>query len=277
MAKRDKAMTIGEHLQDLRRVFVISAMAIVAATGVVYGLFRQDLYNIVVSPLKQYDVSLVYIGLTEAFFTQIKISLLAGFIISLPIILWQVWGFVAHGLKPQERKMIIWIMPLFLLLFLIGSSFAYLAVFKIAVNFLLITASPDLMPMLSISKYVSFIISFLIPFGLIFELPLITYFLVRWEMISKKWLISNRKYAIFIFFVMAAALTPGPDAISQFLMVAPMLFLYEVSILIAKLVEWRRNRNAGLNFIVSPNNKFIRLLSCALHKLIHFKRTIFRT
>ena len=276
LAKHDKAMTIGEHLLDLRRVFIISTMAIVASTCLVYGLFRQDLYNIVISPLKQYDISLVYIGLTEALFTQIKLCLLAGFIISLPITLWQVWSFVTNGLKPEEKKMIIIVMPLFMLLFLTGSLFAYLVVFKMAVNFLLVTASSDLIPMLSISNYVSFLISFLIPFGLTFELPLVTFFLARWEIISKKWLTSNRKYAIFIFFVVAAALTPGPDAISQFLMVAPMLFLYEVSILLARIVEWRRSRNEGLKSSVLSNSSVVRLMSSVLRKITCFKHTIFK-
>ena len=265
MGKHDKVMTIGEHLKDLRRILVISTMALVVTTCVIYGLFRQDLYNIMISPLKYYDITMVYIGLTEAFFTQIKICLLAGFIVSLPIIFWQVWGFVALGLKPQEKRMIIWIMPLFMLLFLTGSIFAYFVVLKLAVNFLLITASSDLEPMLSISKYVSFVITFVIPFGLTFELPMVTYFLVRWEMISKKWLTSNRKYAIFTFFVMSAMLTPGPDVVSQLLMVAPMLFLYEVSIFVARLVEWRRNCKAKPRMLIN-----------VLHKLTNFKQSIFR-
>lgn len=227
-------MTLAEHLDELRRVLLISAISVGITTCVVYGFFRNELYNWVTSPLQQMGVKLVFIGLGEAFITQILISLLAGFVLSLPVITWQVWTFLVPALRPEERRMVKIIVPLSIMLFLAGMAFAYFAVFRFAARFLIIIAGPDLQPMLSIRQYVSFVISFLIPFGLAFELPLVIYFLARWEIVTVEFLVKKRKFAILIIFIVAAALTPGPDVISQILMAGPLLVLYEISIRIAR-------------------------------------------
>ncbi|TDA68738.1 MAG: twin-arginine translocase subunit TatC [Clostridia bacterium] len=227
-------MTLMEHLEDLRRVLVICAVTLAITTGIVYGFFRRELYDWVTSPLQQYHVPLVFIGLGEAFMTQIKLAFFAGFILALPVILWQVWGFIVPALQPEERRKVRLIVPLSVVLFLAGAAFAYFAVFRFAARFLILVAGPDLQPMISIGQYVSFLISFLLPFGLAFELPLIIYFLAHWGVVSGDWLAKNRKFAILIIFVAAAALTPGPDVISQLLMAGPLLLLYEVSIWAAR-------------------------------------------
>lgn len=229
-------MTLMEHLEELRRVLVICAITLGITTGIVYGFFRQDLYNWITLPLQQYNVPLVYIGLGEAFMTQIKLAFLAGFILALPVILWQLWSFIVPALKPEERRKVRVIVPLSVVLFLAGAAFAYFAVFRFAARFLILIAGPDLQPMISIGQYVSFLVSFLLPFGLAFELPLIIYFLARWGVVSGEWLVKNRKFAILIIFIMSAALTPGPDVISQLLMAGPLLILYEISVWVARAV-----------------------------------------
>lgn len=235
MAQKDE-MTLMEHLEDLRRVLVVSAVTLGITTGIVYGLFREELYAWVTSPLQEYDIPMIFIGMGEAFMTQIKLALAAGFVLALPVILWQIWGFIVPALKPEEKRAVGLIVPLSVVLFVGGVAFAYYGVFRYAARFLIVIAGPDLQPMLSIGQYVSFLITFLIPFGLAFELPLIVYFLARWGVVSGEWLVKNRKFAIVIVFIMAAALTPGPDVISQLMMGGPLLALYEVSIWIAKAV-----------------------------------------
>lgn len=235
MAQKDE-MTLMEHLEDLRRVLVVSAVTLGITTGIVYGLFREELYAWVTSPLQEYDIPMIFIGMGEAFMTQIKLALAAGFVLALPVILWQIWGFIVPALKPEEKRAVGLIVPLSVVLFVGGAAFAYYGVFRYAARFLIVIAGPDLQPMLSIGQYVSFLITFLIPFGLAFELPLIVYFLARWGVVSGEWLVKNRKFAIVIVFIMAAALTPGPDVISQLMMGGPLLALYEVSIWIAKAV-----------------------------------------
>lgn len=230
-------MTLLEHLEELRRVLVVSAVAMAVTTGIAYGLFRQQLLDLVTGPLQGMDVKLVYIGLGEAFMTQIKLSLLAGFVLALPVILWEVWTFVAPALRPQEKRLIVVIILVSMLLFGVGAGFAYLTVFKFATRFFLVIAGPDLAPMLSIGSYTSFLVAFLIPFGLAFEMPVAVYFLARWGIVGPEWLQKHNKMAILAIFVLSAAITPGGDPISQLCMAAPLLILYEVSIVIARLAR----------------------------------------
>jgi sec-independent protein translocase protein TatC len=233
-------MTLMEHLEELRRVLVVSGITLGVTTGIVYGFFRQELMAWVTSPLEKYHVPLVYIGVGEAFLTQIKLCLAAGFVLALPVILWQVWGFIVPALKPEERRTIGAVVFFSVLLFLAGVLFAYFAVFRFVVRFLITIAGPGLTPMFSIGHYISFLVSFLLPFGLSFELPLVMYLLSLWGILGEDWLVRNRRYAIVIVFILAAALTPGPDVISQLCMAGPLLILYEVSVWVARLAVRQR-------------------------------------
>lgn len=246
MAKRRTEVPLMEHLQDLRRVLVVCVVAVVVAAAAVYGLFREELYHLVTLPLHRYGVPLVFIGLGEAFMTQVKLALAAGFVIALPVILWQVWGFVVPALQPQEKRVLAIAVPLILVMFFAGAAFAYFTVFRFATRFLIAVAGPDVRPMLSIGHYVSFLVTFLIPFGLAFELPVVVYFLARWGLVSGAWLARNRRPVVVIVFVVAAVLTPGPDVFSQLLMAGPLLLLYEVSVLLARVAA-KRPRGAGLS------------------------------
>jgi len=232
-------MSLMEHLEELRRVLVVCTVAVGVSTGLVYGFFRQQLYDLVTFPLRQYGAPLIFIGLGEAFVTQVKLALAAGFVLALPVVLWQVWGFVVPALRPEERRVVGVTALVSLLMFFAGAAFAYFTVFRFAARFLITVAGPGLKPMISVGHYVSFLISFLIPFGLAFELPVVVYFLARWGLVSSSWLARNRRPVIVIVFVVAAALTPGPDVFSQLLMAGPLLALYEVSILVARVAGGR--------------------------------------
>ncbi|MEW6547081.1 MAG: twin-arginine translocase subunit TatC [Bacillota bacterium] len=239
MAQRKSEMTLMEHLEELRRVLVVCTVAVGISTAVVYGFFRQELYDLVTFPLRQYDAPLIFIGLGEAFMTQLKLAVAAGFVIALPVILWQVWGFIVPALRPEEKRMVGVTALLSLLMFFAGAAFAYFTVFRFAARFLITVAGPEVRPMLSIGHYVSFLVTFLIPFGLAFELPVIIYFLARWGLVTGSWLARNRRPVIVVIFIVAAALTPTPDVVSQLLMAGPLLLLYEVSILVAKVAANR--------------------------------------
>ncbi|MDI6823029.1 MAG: twin-arginine translocase subunit TatC [Bacillota bacterium] len=239
MARRKTHMTLMEHLEELRRVLVVCTVAVGISTALVYGFFRHQLYDLVTFPLRQYHVPLIFIGLGEAFLTQIKLALAAGFVLALPIVLWQVWGFIVPALQPGERR-VVGLTALFsLIAFFVGAAFAYFTVFRFAARFLITVAGPGVTPMLSIGHYVSFLISFLIPFGLAFELPIVAYFLARWGVVTASWLARHRRPVVVIIFIAAAALTPGPDVFSQLLMAGPLLGLYEISILVAKMAAGR--------------------------------------
>ena len=232
----DKNMSVTGHLGELRRVFLVSFIAIFIASVIIYLGFRERILEFFLKPVEGLELSFVFVGMTEAFLTKIKISVLAGFIVSLPIVTWQVWSFVVPALRPTERKYIYILVPISLILFLIGVAFAYTTVFQLAAKFLLVEAGAGLEPMIAISKYISFIIYFLLPFGIVFQLPLVIAFLSRTGMVTAKTLSRKRKHAILIIFTVAALLTP-PDIISQALLAGPVLVLYEISILVARIIK----------------------------------------
>ncbi|MHB1126990.1 MAG: twin-arginine translocase subunit TatC [Bacillota bacterium] len=233
----EQKLSLMGHMDDLRRVFTVTVIAVLVTSTVSFLLFGDQLLHLVTDPLKQYDVQLVYIGITEAFFTKIKLAVLAGILLALPLILWQAWSFIAPALLPKERRYLIMLLPLSLLLFAGGAVFAYLVVFNFAARFLLVVVRGDLQPMLAVGQYVSFLISFVLPFGAVFELPLVIYFLTRLGIVNYTKLTKNRKYVILGIFVLAAVLTPGPDVISQALLAGPLVVLYEAGVLVSRFVK----------------------------------------
>ncbi|MBZ4688205.1 MAG: Sec-independent protein translocase TatC [Clostridiales bacterium] len=232
----DKNMSVTEHLSELRRVFLVSFIAVFIASVIIYLGFRERILEFFLQPVKDMEVSFVFVGMTEAFLTKIKLSVLAGFIIALPVVSWQVWSFIVPALRPNEKKFVYILVPISLVLFVCGIVFAYTTVFHLAARFLLVEAGEGLQPMIAISKYISFIIYFLLPFGIVFQLPLVVAFLSRTGIVTAKALSEKRKHAILVIFTVAAILTP-PDIISQILLAGPVLVLYEVSILVAKIIK----------------------------------------
>lgn len=237
--KDERVMGILQHLEELRKVVIISLIAIAVASIISFA-FIEQIVAIITKPLAAQGIKPVYTAITEGIFTYFKIALIAGTVIAAPVLLWQVWRFIVPALYPHERKYLYKIVPVSIILFAVGVVFAYYTVFPLAV-FVLIKLASEFDPMLTISKYLSFTLAFLIPFGLIFELPLVVYFLTNIGVVTPEWLIRNRKYAIVIVFILAAILTPGPDPISQLIMAAPMIILYEAGILVAKVVTKKKN------------------------------------
>jgi len=141
--------------------------------------------------------------------------------------------------SPGPKKYLSRLIPISIILFVGGVVFAYLTVFPVAV-YILIQLASEFEPMFTIGKYLSFTLTFLIPFGLVFEFPLVIYFLTSIGVVNPEWLIRNRRYAIVITVVMAAVLTPGPDPISQLIMAVPMALLYEAGILVSKVVAKKK-------------------------------------
>lgn len=236
----EKTMTFIRHLEELRKVIIISLIMVSITSTLSYFLFREQLFTFVTQPLLELKVPVVYLSPTEGFLTKIKICIIAGVLLALPVIMWEGWSFVAPALHVHERKFIMKVMPVSVLLFLGGVTFAYFVVFKLVLRFLVLVAGENLTAMISFHQYISFLLAFSIPFGVVFELPVVTYFLVRFDLLTPEWLIHNRKYAILVVFIAAAALTPGPDPVSQLLMAVPMVVLYEVSVLIARMVKGRK-------------------------------------
>lgn len=224
-------MTLTEHLTELRSRLIKSILAIVIGALGSY-FFADILIRYLTEPIDE----LVFIKPTEAFFTYIKVSLLAGLIIALPVVLYQFWSFILPALQDREKKYLNILLPVSVILFAVGIAFCFFIVLPLGMRFLLDFGSIDLEPMISISYYISFLTSLILPFGLIFQLPLVINLLVKWGLVKLQSLTAFRKYIIVIIFVVSAILTP-PDIITQLFMAGPLIILYEGSILIAKLIN----------------------------------------
>ncbi len=176
----------------------------------------------------------MFLSPTEAFWTSMKISMVGGLVLAMPVILWQVWAFVAPGLHKHERRYAGPFVIVGSLLFLAGASFALLVVVPFAITFLVgFGQQQGIKDMISVSNHVDFVLKFTLAFGLVFELPLILTVLSMMGIVTPRFLSKNRKYAILINFVIAAVLTPTPDILNQSLMAGPLCLLYEIGIVSA--------------------------------------------
>ncbi|MHB8171390.1 MAG: twin-arginine translocase subunit TatC [Thermincolia bacterium] len=236
----EKQMSLMGHLAELRKVIITSLIALIPATAV--GWFLKDwVMEILLKPLRDInpDVKLLAFGLVSPFFVFFKLAIGIGFVIALPIILYQIWSFVLPALKSTERSVLMTIVPVSMALFIAGVSFGYFTVFQIAVKFLWQFAmdTGTVMPAYALQDYLGFSVGFLLGFGAIFELPIILLTLTKFGIVTPRFLADKRKYALLIIVVIAALLTPGPDVISQLLMAAPMYILYEASIWLSYLIR----------------------------------------
>jgi sec-independent protein translocase protein TatC len=233
----EKTLPFTAHLEELRRRIIVCLGAVAVGFLVCYA-FKEQLFEFVSIPLIASlpdDVSsMIFTGVTEAFFTYLKVSFLAGVLLSLPVIFYQMWMFIAPGLYAKEKKVVIPFVIFSTLFFITGASFGYFVVFPFGFTFLLGFATDTIRPFPSIKEYLSFATKLLFAFGLVFEMPLITYFLSKVGILTHRTLSRNRRYFIVIAFLMSAALTP-PDVVTQLLMAGPILILFETSVLVARI------------------------------------------
>jgi sec-independent protein translocase protein TatC len=225
-------LTLVQHLEELRRRIIICLVAIFVC-GIFCFFYSDKILAVLSKPIGKF----VFIKPTEAFITRIKVAFYSGVFVSMPVIIYQIWKFVKPGLIEIERRTLSLVIPFSYLLFIAGVVFAFFVVLPTGMKFLLNYGTENIQPMISISSYISFVMIFLLAFGFIFQLPLVVLVLTKLGIITPKWLVKNRKYAILIIFIIAGIITPGPDIFSQFMMAIPTLLLYEVSILIAKFVK----------------------------------------
>ena len=225
-----------EHLGELRTRILWSVVAIAVGLGIALN-FTDRLMKFVRRP---FDVAapgqkLVFLAPTEAFWVYMKVALIAGMVLAMPVVLYQIWAFIAPGLYKHERR---WAVPFVLigsLFFLLGATFAQLVVVPFAMRFLVTFPGKDVEPMISINSYVDFVLKFTLAFGAVFELPVVITLASRMGLVTPRMLAKNRKYAILVNFIIAAVLTPTPDVFNQTLMAGPLIVLYELGIISARL------------------------------------------
>jgi sec-independent protein translocase protein TatC len=247
----DKKMPLMEHLIELRKRLVWS-LAAFALCFIVAFFFANPIFDFLTRPLAtiwdgQEGRHLIYTALQEKFFANVKVAMFGGLVLAFPIIAAQVWGFVAPGLYKNEKVAFLPFLVATPIMFVAGASFVYYIFIPNAFRFfasfeevahdgaLAITAEPK------VSEYLDLIIQLILGFGIVFELPVLLTLLVSAELLETKTLAKNRRYAVVLGFIISAILTP-PDALSMMMMAVPLVGLFEISIVIGKVIEGRRRR-----------------------------------
>lgn len=234
----DKKMSLTGHLTELRRCIIISLIGIGVGFLAAWN-FADPILVFLQRPIRPVQAKLLIISPSEAFFVQLKVALLAGFFISLPLTLQQIWSFVSPGLLPKERSLTLPFITLSTLFFVVGAAFAFAVVMPFGIEFLVGYAGANYSPSITLGNYIAFTTRMLLAFGLVFEMPLASFLLARFGLLTPEFLKRNRSYAIVVMFIVAAILTP-PDVFTQFLMAVPLLILYEISIWASKMAVKRR-------------------------------------
>jgi len=224
---------IGEHIRALRKSLLYCLGSVVSTFLIIITFYSDILMQFLAEPIKARGIQFIYLGLAEAMTAQLKVSFIAAVIIASPVIFWQIWNFVKPALYQNERKAVMLFTFISIVLFITGVCFGYLVVFLSAITFFVYMGENLATPMLSISDYVGFLFGFILPFGLVFEIPVVTFVLCKMGIVDVEFLVRIRKYVVLIIFIVAAFLTP-PDALSQVLMALPMLALYEAGILVVR-------------------------------------------
>ncbi len=231
-----------EHLVELRTRLVRCLIAVGVGFAACYA-FAEQLLGILLRPLMEVmpgGSKLIATSLPETFFTVMKLALVAGAFAASPFIFYQLWQFVAPGLYKEERKIIVPVAFFTAVCFVGGALFGYFIVFPFGFKFFVDYASDYITVMPTISAYFTLAVTLLFAFGLIFELPVFIFFMTSLGLVTTKTLRKFRRWAILLSFIVAAILTPTPDAINQLLMAGPMVVLYEVGIWVSWFVDKSR-------------------------------------
>jgi len=231
----DESVDIIEHLTELRTLIIRSA----AAVGILFCVFCY--YSDKIMYLVSFQMKailkgekLVFIAPAEAFFVSLKVSMFAAILAALPYLLYNLWKFVYIAMTRGEKKYFNLILITSTVSFYCGLLFSIYLAIPVGIGFLIGYSSELFKPMISVNAYYDFLIYTSLVFGIIFELPLLMMFLNKLGIVSKKWLTSNRKYAVLLIFITAGIFSP-PDVFSQFLVAIPMLFLYELGIILIRI------------------------------------------
>lgn len=233
-----KRQVFGAHLRALRSVVFICVGTVLVAFFIIFYLFNKPLIDFILQPVTARGIPVIATRVSESLMMQVKTCLVAAAVVSMPVIIWQVGSFVWPALYPKEKLTFSTTFAALVLMFAVGIVFAYLTVFPLAIELFYEAGAGVATTMWSVEGYFNFVLSFVLPFGLMFELPVVIYLLARAGKVSAASLATARKYFILGAAVVAAVLTP-PDVVSQTLLLLPLLALYEISVLIARFVKSR--------------------------------------
>ena len=234
----DRQLPIGQHISELRKRLTWSVVAVLVSTVVAFA-FHQQVLEFLMRPAEGFaeipNQKPIYTDLTEFIGIAMKVSLLTGVFLSFPFVLHQIVMFVAPGLSPTERRYLFLLLPGSLIAFLLGAAFGYLVLFPPAVSFLLSFGSDIATPFIRIGSYANLMITLLFWMGIVFETPVVLFFLARIGVVTPEFLGRNRRYAVVVAFILGALITPTLDPINQTFVAVPILVMFELGIWLAKL------------------------------------------
>ncbi len=258
---REKTLTLTGHLAELRTRLLIALAAVVIGAGAAFMLYDVGLLamirapfdtlagrtdnpfvsehslahwlSLTPDPVPDPPINLHFFSPIEVFMVKLKVSLLAGVVLASPVVFWQLWAFVAAGLKEKEKKAVRVFLPVSLTLFAVGIALAWFLMLPIVLYFLIFVTGEGLVPSVGLSKYAGLVGGSCLAFGLVFQLPVVLFFLTRFGLVTPAFLAKQRPYAILLMFIVAALLTP-PDIVTQTLMALPMIVLYEIGIAVSR-------------------------------------------
>ncbi len=236
-----REMPFLDHLEELRWRLIKCIVAVVAFSFVIY-FFSDLVLSFLVAPYndalaflgRPNQQRLIFLSPTGGFMIRIKISVFAAFVLALPVVFYQFWQFVVPGLLEKERKYVPVVVFFSTLCFLTGAMFCYSLVLRYGLRFLLSFETVDLAATISVHEYLQFITMLIVVFGLVFELPVLAFFLTKIGLVTPPFLRHYRRHGIVIMVIVSAVITP-PDIFTQILLAGPLILLYEISILVSQL------------------------------------------
>lgn len=239
--KNDEKQPFLVHLEELRKRLIACSIAVGGGFVIAY-IFSERLFQVLISPLKTIMPEgdrLIYTNLPEMFFTYLKTGFIAGILLVSPFIFYQMWMFIVPGLYRREQRYVVPFVVFSTILFVGGSLFGYFIVFPFGFKFFIGFANENIQALPSVKQYFTFATKLLFAFGIVFELPVVIFFLAKMGLVTPDFLRQKRKYAILLTFVTASILTP-PDVITQLMMAGPLIILYEVGIIIAGMAKKKK-------------------------------------
>lgn len=236
-----KGMSFLEHLEELRRRVIWSIVAVAGGFGACYW-FHEQIYGLMQRPIYKalaangLETKLVYTSPTDPFNMYLKVSLIAGIFVASPFVLYQVWLFISPGLYKHERRYVVPFLFFTVVLFVAGGVFGYMIVYPNALQFL-IQFSNQFTAMITINEYTNLFMTVILGLGIVFEMPVLVFFLALMGIVSAGWMWKNFRYSILVIFILAAVITPTADIMNMCVFAAPMIVLYLISIFVAWIVH----------------------------------------
>lgn len=232
-----KEMSFLEHLEELRWRIIWAILGVFIGMIVAFFFIDFLVNNILLKPAIDSKLDLQNLKPFGQFFMYFQVAIVAGIILSLPNLFYQIWAFIVPALRKSERKYVFWVITYSTICFLIGIAFAYFVMLPLSLSVAAQFGSKTIKNQIAIDEYISIIISILLASGLIFELPMLSFFLSKIGILKPSFMKKYRRHALVVILVIAAILTPGTDPVSQIVLAVPLFILYEISILVSKFAQ----------------------------------------